>query len=153
MKFLLPLLAFFYFICPYDFFPDLFIGWGWLDDLLIVGLVWWWYSGYKKKRYGFQGAYEDSSKSRDTDSRQTGHEKGQAENASSGYGANTTRSDPYTVLGLKKDASREEIRQAYRRLVNKYHPDKVNYLGEEFRQLAEKRFKEIQEAYQELSTK
>jgi DnaJ like chaperone protein len=31
-----------------------------------------------------------------------------------------------------------------------YHPDKVIHLGEEFRELAENRFKEIQKAYQEL---
>jgi DnaJ-class molecular chaperone len=35
-------------------------------------------------------------------------------------------------------------------LAGQYHPDKVSHLGEEFRQLAEKRFKEIQVAYQEL---
>ena len=31
--------------------------------------------------------------------------------------------DPYKVLGLGPDASDEEIKQAYRRLAKKYHPD------------------------------
>ncbi|MBW1817978.1 MAG: DnaJ domain-containing protein [Deltaproteobacteria bacterium] len=44
-----------------------------------------------------------------------------------------------------------EIRKAYRELANRYHPDKVNHLGEEFRDLAEERFKEVQTAYQELT--
>jgi DnaJ like chaperone protein len=61
--------------------------------------------------------------------------------------------DPYTVLEIPKDATEEQIKTAYRKLANKYHPDKVLHLGEEFRKLAEKRFKEIQKAYQELVNK
>jgi len=38
-------------------------------------------------------------------------------------------------------------------LANKYHPDKVDHLGEEFKKLAEKKFKDIQEAYQKLTVK
>ena len=32
--------------------------------------------------------------------------------------------DPYKVLGVSRDASDDEIKQAYRNLVRKYHPDK-----------------------------
>jgi len=56
-------------------------------------------------------------------------------------------------LGVDKNASKEEIKSAYRKLAGKYHPDKVNYLGDEFKELAEARFKEIQEAYQKLMYK
>ena len=54
------------------------------------------------------------------------------------------------MLGVRPGASSEEIKHAYRELANKYHPDKVTHLGEDFQTLAEDRFKEIQEAYQTL---
>lgn len=54
--------------------------------------------------------------------------------------------DFYSVLGLKRSASEKEIRQAYRRLARKHHPD-VNPGDPK----AEERFKEINEAHQVLS--
>ena len=54
--------------------------------------------------------------------------------------------DYYQVLGLKKGATAEEIKKAYRKLAVKYHPDK-NPGNKE----AEDRFKEINEAYAVLS--
>ena len=61
--------------------------------------------------------------------------------------------DPYTVLNVDRDASPEEIKNSYKKLANKYHPDKVLHLGEEFKKMAEERFKEIQETYRELIPK
>ena len=52
--------------------------------------------------------------------------------------------DYYNVLGVSQNASDDEIKKAYRKLAHKYHPDKG---GEE------KKFKEINEAYQVLSNK
>jgi curved DNA-binding protein CbpA len=54
--------------------------------------------------------------------------------------------DPYKVLGLSREASQEDIQQAHRKLVRKYHPD-AN--PEDPR--AEERFKEVQRAYEVLS--
>ena len=54
--------------------------------------------------------------------------------------------DYYQVLGLKKNATPEEIKKAYRKLAVKYHPDK-NPGNKE----AEEKFKEINEAYAVLS--
>lgn len=56
--------------------------------------------------------------------------------------------DPYEVLGVKKEASEDEIRAAYRKLAKKHHPD-LNPGNKE----AETRFKEIAAAYDLLSDK
>jgi len=56
--------------------------------------------------------------------------------------------DYYYFLGIKDDASEEEIKKAYRKLSLKYHPDKNendDYFAE--------RFREVQEAYETLSDK
>jgi curved DNA-binding protein len=53
--------------------------------------------------------------------------------------------DFYEVLGVRRDASQEEIQQAYRRLARTYHPDLNKDPG------AEERFKDISEAYSVLS--
>lgn len=60
---------------------------------------------------------------------------------------------PYDVLGVKPDATNEEIRQAFRILTKKYHPDRVAHLGTEFRELAEVRMKEINAAYSTILNK
>ncbi|KAG9262717.1 dnaJ homolog subfamily B member 1b [Astyanax mexicanus] len=53
--------------------------------------------------------------------------------------------DYYSVLGIKKGASDDEIKKAYRKQALKYHPDKNKSPG------AEEKFKEIAEAYDVLS--
>jgi len=56
---------------------------------------------------------------------------------------------PWTrVLELPADAGVDEIREAYRRLMSQYHPDKVASLGRELQELAEAKTKGIQLAYQ-----
>src|SRR4030066_673630 len=54
----------------------------------------------------------------------------------------------YDILGLKKDATDKEIKQAFRRLARKHHPD-VNPSDKS----AEAKFKEINAAYEVLSDK
>lgn len=60
------------------------------------------------------------------------------------------KKDYYKILGLSKDAGENDIRKAYKKLAVKWHPDK-NTESEEKRAVAEKTFKDINEAYAVLS--
>lgn len=56
--------------------------------------------------------------------------------------------DPYSVLGIPRNASDDEIKKAYRNLSRKYHPDaNINNPNKD---QAETKFKEVQQAYQQI---
>ncbi len=57
--------------------------------------------------------------------------------------------DPYKILGVSPSASDEEIKQAYRELARKYHPDK--YIDNPLSELAQEKMKEINEAYDTIT--
>lgn len=57
------------------------------------------------------------------------------------------KKDYYRILEVEKSASQEDVKKAYRKLVKEWHPDRHM----EDKQIAEEKFKEIQEAYEVLS--
>jgi hypothetical protein len=59
----------------------------------------------------------------------------------------------YTVLGLSKGATIDNIKKAYKTLISQYHPDKVSNLGVELQNLAKKKTQEINEAYNYFKNK
>jgi hypothetical protein len=142
MRFWLIILAVIYLVSPVDLFSDFFIGWGWLDDLLILWLTW---------RYVIKDGFRARSAGRPAGSQSDGRFEHRRSESAGAAGEQPSRpADPFAVLGVRPGAPAEDIKAAYRRLVNRYHPDKLQHLGEEFRQLAEKKFKDIQRAYQSL---
>ena len=57
--------------------------------------------------------------------------------------------DPYSILGVSKDATDQEIKDAYRELARKYHPD--NYTDDNpLKDLASEKMQEINAAYDEI---
>ncbi|MGD8367877.1 MAG: DnaJ domain-containing protein [Desulfobacterales bacterium] len=129
---LLIVLAVLYALWPFDLVTDLLPGWGWLDDAAVIYLAW-----YLYRRYFRSGRPGEARRGPAGSDRVPGE-------------GGAAAKDPTETLGVAPDATPEEITRAYRRLAAQYHPDKVQHLGEEFRKLAEEKFKQIQAAYDEL---
>lgn len=56
----------------------------------------------------------------------------------------------FRILGVPPTAGAQALKEAYKSLIAQYHPDKVAALGVELQQLAAKKTREINEAYQTL---
>ena len=145
MRILIYIIVILYVISGFDIIPEWVVGpIGVIDDIIILGALYW-YFVYRpaKIRAKSQRAYYQEGEGRRRESYQENQKRAQTDKRFS-------KSDPYEVLGVRRQASLDDIKSAYRKLAAKYHPDKVVHLGDEFRTLAEQKFKEIQEAYQEL---
>jgi len=138
-----------YVLPPVDLLPDV-PGIGWLDDLVVLGLL----ARYLLRQWRQQEIRKAQGSQEGKGSLGGSQSKGFGRTSGNGGGDyphdRHQRYDPYAILEVDQNASPEEIKKAYRRLVSKYHPDKVAHLGDEFKEMAEKRFKEIQQAYQVL---
>ena len=146
--------ALLYIISPIDVLPDVIPIIGWLDDAFLVGLLIY-YLRYGRLP-GFLSGIENLLFKKGQRGRPSRSESaGKQEYGHSGYGGSKkdTPRNPHEVLGIEPSASMKEIQTAYREAVQKYHPDKVSHLGEEFQEMAQKRFVEIQDAYDALTGK
>jgi len=56
----------------------------------------------------------------------------------------------YKILEIEKGVSDDEVKKAYRKMVKKYHPDKVITDNEAIKKGAEEKFKEVQRAYEQI---
>ena len=145
MRILIYIIVILYVISGFDIIPEWVVGpIGVIDDIIILGALYWYFIYRPAKiRAKSQRAYYQEGDCRRRESYQENQKRAQTDKRFS-------KSDPYEVLGVRRQASIDDIKSAYRKLAAKYHPDKVDHLGDEFRTLAEQKFKEIQEAYQEL---
>jgi len=145
MKWFWIILAILYVLSPFDLIP------GWapfpsrIDDIIVLILLFRYL--YRQKQMQSAGGQTTSG-----DHRQQRTNGGQ-ERRQGAFRSGLGPKDPYEILGVSPHADQAEIRAAYRKLANQYHPDKVAHLGEEFQEMAEQRFKEIQQAYDRLVKK
>ena len=58
--------------------------------------------------------------------------------------------DPYTVLGVDRNADDRAIKRAYRKLISEHHPDRLGDLPDDMRKRAESRASEINAAYDRI---
>lgn len=148
VKIILIVIGVLYLLSPYDILPDFLVGWGWLDDGAIFYLMWRYFIAPAIARRQNERIYQQNWQY--TQQQWNRHQDSYRQDSGTQSAAPGGRRDPYQVLGIGRNASQQEIRQAFKQLAGKYHPDKVHHLGEEFRDLAESRFKEIKEAYEVL---
>lgn len=150
-RIILILLGIAYLISPVDIIPDFLVPFlGFIDDGLVMAVI------YYLIRYGTlpafffrkqkpfqkplnQDFYHSDSKTQNSDSTEKKESSKQS-----------TPKTPHDILGIHPGASKKEIIAAYKDAIKKYHPDKLSHLGEEFSNLANKKFLEIQEAYDTL---
>ncbi|MCG8552861.1 MAG: DnaJ domain-containing protein [Desulfobacterales bacterium] len=164
VKFVLVLLGLAYLISPADLIPEMYLPWiGWIDDSLVLMCL------YHLIRYGrlpsflFKKGNKQPSGKNAKDPGTAGPFKQGAQNSSSTRSDTTGRStkrensantgalkSPYEILGVDKSASWPEIQTAYKNKAKQYHPDKLSHLGEDFSNLANEKFLEIQQAFAAL---
>tara|TARA_R110002126_G_scaffold291509_2_gene453289 strand:- start:1069 stop:1824 length:756 start_codon:yes stop_codon:yes gene_type:complete len=58
----------------------------------------------------------------------------------------------YKILEIDKSATNDEVKRAYRKMVKKYHPDKLINLGDEHLKGAKEKFQSIQDAYEKIKS-
>jgi DnaJ like chaperone protein len=56
----------------------------------------------------------------------------------------------YRILEIEKTATNDEVKLAYRKMAKKYHPDKLQHLGDEHIKGAEEKFKQVSIAYEKI---
>ncbi|NOX33330.1 MAG: DnaJ domain-containing protein [Deltaproteobacteria bacterium] len=156
-----------YLISPVDIIPDLLPYIGWIDDTVVLATIFYLIRHgrlpnffFKRQRpFKSQGPGHAHTKNTCDSAAKNFHSGAKASSKAGGTAYRKTTSSqkmpktPYEVLGIKPDASKKEIQTAYRKAIKKYHPDKVSHLGEEFSNLANEKFLEIQNAYNILMKK
>ena len=138
-----------YIISPLDILPDIFGPIGRLDDFLLTGFFA--YSFMKGKNP--LGVIWRLISRMQSAQRMNSQGRGGFMGGGGPKGGNESTKgtlSPWEILEIEPGASEEEIQKAYKRQLSKYHPDRVNHLGKELRDLAHQKTIQIQQAYEAL---
>jgi DnaJ like chaperone protein len=123
--------------------PDFFGLIGRVDDLALIGFLYWRYRRLFRKSLDTERLFGEN---KEAESKKGGRK----ERFEAVDNQSSVSEDPYSVLGLSRDASSSEIKKQYKNLLSQYHPDKVEHLGEDIKKTAIEKTLAIQVAYQKL---
>ncbi|GAB4282648.1 MAG: hypothetical protein Kow0029_28330 [Candidatus Rifleibacteriota bacterium] len=131
------LLAIFYIIIPIDLIPDRLGGGrlGRIDDLILIFIVIYLY---------FFKPLVDEMLHPNAASASTNEQN---------HKAATEDDDPFSILGVDRNAGVDEIKAAYYEKIKQYHPDLVSKMGPEIQQVAAEKTRRLNEAYETLMKK
>lgn len=130
-RWLLWVLPILYFILPIELVPDYFPIFGRIDDLIIIFLI--------VNAFNRAGFYEHFFKN----ARRTGNTRAGSDNRHH-------IKPPHEVLGVARNADQATIKSAYRKLIKAYHPDRFAHLGPDYEAEAQRKTREIIQAYQAM---
>jgi len=121
-------------------------------ELLLVA-----WASYSILRKGSAKYEQEQSRQREEENRRAKEErkKDQAEKERNGRESRRIKDEEYyrDILGLGRNFAVKDIKSHYKELAVKYHPDKVNHLGEKLKELAEREMQKINEAHEYFKKK
>ena len=135
-----------YILLPIDLIPELIGPAGILDDLLIaLGLFYYLRSLSKKKLQAGSAGKADRRYDPGQSDRQSRYSNKEAPPKD-----DKTIRDPYEIIGVPRDCPFADIQKKYKEQLLNYHPDRTQHLGRELQELAEKKTKDLNEAFQRI---
>jgi uncharacterized membrane protein YkvA (DUF1232 family) len=142
-----------YFILPIDAVPDLIPVAGFTDDLAVLLIATTTVVAHIKPAHR-QRARELLDWERNTKGAESLGDDGWRAKGQRTFSSDAEKERYYmNTLELSGDITASVLKDRYRELAHKYHPDKVQHLGTEFQQMAGHKLKEINAAYEYLKKK